>query len=192
MQKRCPPADWCPDRPKTTASMENSPPPYFIAEYGNMWHGLSLRWVGVICPTRVPSQPPAHPILLAVGAEWGAEKAWVLCKLCSATAKTLGCYQRRFGHKSKRQHRIVLQGRKLTPSQLDPVPRGRLLFSSMPYPARALLQRPILGLQPNNRHDAKWCRPLEGDPVGQDLAHRATRRGRQSWGCPGQQEQAEG
>jgi len=34
----------------------------------------------------------------------GKEKALMLCKHCSATAKTLVCYQHCSSHKSKTQH----------------------------------------------------------------------------------------
>jgi len=48
-----------------------------------------------------PSQPLVHPSLPAVGAERGTEKALMLCKQCSASAKTSLCYQHRPDHKSK-------------------------------------------------------------------------------------------
>lgn len=61
-------------------------------------------WGTGLCTCSVPSQPLAHPSLLAEGAERDTEKALVLYKHCSAVAKTLVCYQPCFSHWCKTLH----------------------------------------------------------------------------------------
>lgn len=71
----------------------------------------------VWCIGCIPSQTLAHTYW---GAEWEREKSLILCKYSSAEAKTVVCYQHRFGHKSKTTASYWLLWWKLTLSQPDP------------------------------------------------------------------------
>lgn len=57
-------------------------PKIFISEHEDAQYGISLWPVSVSCPTSVPSQILAYPQC--------DKKALMLCKHCSAVAKTTG------------------------------------------------------------------------------------------------------
>ena len=78
----------------------------FIAEHSITWVWsiplVSLCQLSWLCP---PSSLLTPRLFAGEGkAEWEKEKALMLCKHCSAIAKTLMCYQQGFNHKSRRQH----------------------------------------------------------------------------------------
>lgn len=79
------------------------PPPHnFIAEHNIIWHGMEIPvWlVPVICLIVPPPNLLCIPqSLWGVDTEWDTEKALMLCRHCSARAKTFVCYQHCFGHK---------------------------------------------------------------------------------------------
>ena len=78
----------------------------FIAEHDFTWYGITLWLVQVICPVASCPNPLHSPNLFTGRAEWETEMALMLCKHCSAKARTLMCYQYCFGHKSKTQHHM--------------------------------------------------------------------------------------
>jgi len=60
----------------------------------------SLSQLSKLC-TLITSCPLTAYLL---GAEWEKESVLAMCEHCSATAKTLLCYQHCFSHKSEVQH----------------------------------------------------------------------------------------
>lgn len=76
-------------------------PPVFIAEPDLIQYRKTPWSVGVSCPSPASCPPPASSL-------WGQcekEKAFMLCKHCTATAETRGCYQHCFSHRSTTQQR---------------------------------------------------------------------------------------
>jgi len=68
---------------------------------GVTWHGTSLCSAPVSCPDCVPSQLLAHPWPTCLRGRGGEEEtALALGRYCSATAKTLLCYQCWCSHKT--------------------------------------------------------------------------------------------
>lgn len=71
---------------------------------------LSLTWYSmeypleVICLFVCPPKLLHTPKSIHWRTKWGAEKALMLCKRCSATAKTVVCYRHCFGDRPKTQH----------------------------------------------------------------------------------------
>lgn len=92
-------------------------PPGFIAEHIILCT-ISPLSVWTSCCSSILSQFLVDPSLLAGNAEWETENTLMLCKPCSAAAKTLMCYQYYFTHKSKSQHHVgSFEGNLLHPNQ---------------------------------------------------------------------------
>lgn len=66
------------------------------------------------------SSSPTLSLLPGNVEEWEIEKALTLFKQCSTMNKTLTCYQCYFGPKSKVQHHVDCNEKRLTPFQTDP------------------------------------------------------------------------
>lgn len=84
---------------QATATLERLRSLFFIAEHDVLWHGIFLWSVQVCCPACVISHPLALTYLPGEK-KWETEKGFMLCKLCSALAKTPVCCQHNFIHKS--------------------------------------------------------------------------------------------
>lgn len=84
-------------------------PTFFFPLLSMMSYGMRYPFLPVWVSSLgcVPSRLLlSFPFLLASWAVWETEKSLVLCKCCSATAKTAMCYQCYSGHKSKIHHHM--------------------------------------------------------------------------------------
>lgn len=92
-------------------------PPGFIAEH-IMLYTIPPLSIWASCCSSVLSQFLVDSSLLAGNADWETEKTLMLCKPCSAAAKTLMCYQHCSTHKTKTQHHVgSFKGNLLHPNQ---------------------------------------------------------------------------
>lgn len=76
----------------------------FIAEHHVIQYRLSLQQFGSAVPAVSPPHLLPAPACSLGKAERGKEKATMLCKHCSAIAKTSVRYPHSFSHKSETQH----------------------------------------------------------------------------------------
>lgn len=92
-------------QPVPEQNMTNLPKPSalcFVAERFIIGCGASLWLVRLIClAVSPPSHLPTPSLLPEVSA--GEGEAWIPCKHCSETGKTLLCYQHCFGYKTQRR-----------------------------------------------------------------------------------------
>lgn len=92
-------------------------PPGFIAEH-IMLYTIPPLSIWASCCSSVLSQFLVDSSLLAGNGDWETEKTLMLCKPCSAAAKTLMCYQHCSTHKTKTQHHVgSFKGNLLHPNQ---------------------------------------------------------------------------
>ena len=99
-------ADWCSVSLWKTATSKKFHPVLLL---NMMLHGMEYHFhhFGSSVSLASPHNLLPMPSVLTGAAEWETEKTLMLCKHCSAVAKTLVGYQYCFGYKSKTQHQIT-------------------------------------------------------------------------------------
>ena len=94
---------------RNSCNLQSASHNFTVFSHAGIWYGMSSWPAYVSCPGSVPSQQ----LVLLQSSNWqGSTKSWKtemfldLCSHCSATNKTLICYQHCFSPKAIMEHHI--------------------------------------------------------------------------------------